>query len=288
MKLCFYSCCNESYIPFAIQTLYSIQLQHPNYDYFVICDSSNVMYTEMCKRFNITLRYTNIHHYFNRYTSRHWPSYCFWILYGIHIFENEYDYCCSVDGDMYCHKPLNFSILNNQKDLYVVRTRRCINTGFVIYNISSLLKKHFFDVVLQLYKTFSFQSDQHLLIHFVKHKESKPFQIQYINSSYNYTLGYENIHSINIPRHEFPKICWKDGEKGKCVDLEKTPNCLNISLYHFVYKWWVDKNNKQTNIHPIYKYAYALHKQFLYTYFSKEEEHARNDKFKILLFNKMI
>ena len=41
------------------------------------------------------------------------------------------------------------------------------------------------------------------------------------------------------------------------------------------------------SVNQIYKYAYKLHTNYLYTYFSKEEGIENNEDFKILLFNKI-
>ena len=286
-KLCFYSCCNTGYIPYAIQSLYSIYLLHPEYDYYVVSDCSDEKYVEMCKRFNITLKTIDIHHHFHKNTSRHWPSYCFWILYGIHIFEKEYDYCCSVDGDIYCHKPLSLDFLSPEKDIYLIQTRRHLNSGVVFYNIKTLMEKGFFDTVLVLYNKTKFPSDQHLLIEWTK-QYNNSFQIQYLNSRYNYVLGKENIHTINIPRLSLTNAYINDDSKKEEKERSLNPTInLDICIYHFVYKWWSMPNVYSESVNHIYKYAYKLHTNYLYTHFSKEEEIENNDDFKILLFNKI-
>lgn len=283
MKLCFYSCCNAGYIPYAIQSLYSIYLLHPDCDFYVVSDCSDNKYIEMCKRYNITLKTINIHHHFHKNTSNHWPSYCFWILYGVHLFENEYDYCCSVDGDIYCHKQLSLEFLSPEKDIYIIRTRRHLNSGVVFYNIKTLIEKKFFKTVIELYNKTKFPSDQHLLIEWSK-QYNKKFHIHYLSSTYNYVLGKDNIHCINIPRLTLDNAYIKEDlqkiEKERSVDPSID---LNICIYHFVYKWWTMPNVYIEPVNQIYKYAYKLHTQYLYANFWIE----KNEDFKILLFNKI-
>lgn len=182
-RLAVFSAGTEDYLPFMVTSLRSFSRHdQPGLDYYIVGHGFSRASRALMRRHGIEYLDLDLRDTFRREASDRYPSECFWIFKGPETFEQlGYDHSLSVDGDVWCSRPLDLEWLPEVRHLAGIdrgctvraflsvlggygrlrthfdissaaENRRATQTGVLFYNNRALAEMGFFDRVVDVYR----------------------------------------------------------------------------------------------------------------------------------------
>ena len=284
-RIAVYCTSNQEYSPNCIATLLTFQEKNPDFDYYIFGKSFQKNTVALTNKNNIHYIDIDLNHLFQH--KWEYPRECFWKFYiPTVLYKLGYDFCISIEGDMYCNKTLNvdWSQINfiagvsrgTVKDMAVIKDdyekirkvfkyskhkhfdMQRIQSGLVIYHVKNTMDYYFFEKIHLIY-TLSVKHD-------IPRKGDDSLLALFLALNPDFTPIYLPISWNYI----FSKYRWSEIKKDATEYLKYRENLiLNIKIAHFSHKkpW-----EKITN-YPYFsiKYFYRKWRQCIYNHFSRQD-----------------
>jgi pyruvyltransferase len=145
-RLAVFSAGTEDYVGYIVTAMRSF-MRHPEQrpmDFHVLGRGFSPRSLELLRRHGIHYLDLDLTDVFPRGTHDRYPSECFWIFKGPELFhELGYEFSLSVDGDVWCNRPLDLDWLPEVRHLAGIRRGKTVGDFLSRLGGYPLLRRHF-------------------------------------------------------------------------------------------------------------------------------------------------